>query len=194
VSDGSQQLSTALIEQRTAIEPPPGSAGNEWELRRSATVDLSITARDLTYLGPEQVQPRELVGASAAGVALNFGVLCISHPSGYWILGIRNRGALAIQVEQFNDLGQVLALAGWATTGSFIRAGWRQDPLFAYLGGITTAARPFGYQIPANFNLSFSRPLWVEPGRVFSINNPTIASTIVVEFDVLAPITRGIGT
>lgn len=194
MGDQAQRLNTALLEQRAAIEPQPGSADNEWELRRERLAQLGIQVADLTTLGPQAVQPRELLSFSSPAVALNFGVQAIMHPSGFWLLSVFNRSAVQIAINAYADIGTVLALAGFSSAGASVtRSGFRQDPNFAYAFGITTAGQPFGWNLLGAQAFNFSPPLWVEPGRVLAFTCGTVNTAQNIVCEVMAPTTRGPG-
>lgn len=200
MADGPQRLSNALIEQRTAIEPAPGSAENEWELRRDRNAELVLLARDLTRLGPDSTQPRELVHATVAPVAGAIGIVAVSHPAGFWITRAQNLATLFCSVQAYLDLSVVRSLAGFAAAGAAVRSSaWRADPNLFVLQCTTTAAQPVAFELTANTLGGAiwepTVPLWVEPGRVWAITNHVLANTILdVQFDVIAPTTLGIGT
>lgn len=194
MSDGPQKLVTALLEQRLAIEPPPGSADNDWPLYRDRQAQLVLVARDLTRLGPDQVQPRELSSFSAIAVLGAFAVQGIMHPSGFWLSSVTNRSVPQVAIGVYPDVGTVLALAGWTPQGAPARTGFRGDSNFTYLNGTTTVGQPFGWNLLGAQHVELGRPLWVEPGRVLAFTCGVANTAQNMLADCIAPITRGVGT
>jgi hypothetical protein len=194
VSDGPQRLNTALLEQRLAVEPAPGGSDNAWELSRERLAQFGIAVADLTRLGPQAIQPREFVSAFVPATIANFGIVALSHPSGFWLNRWVNNAGVQVGLNAYADIGVILGLAGFSAAGVAIsRSGFRADPNLLIVAGVTTAAQPFGYNLGATVREAFGPPIWVEPGRVLAFSCGTANTAITELVDVMAPTTRGIG-
>lgn len=180
-----------LWEQRRGIEDLPGSAGNPELLDREALARLVIVGSDVRLLGPEPNPLREYDAASINPVVAGFPLLAISSPAGFRLHRVKwtPSGGL-IRLRRFETLADVLALAGFAASGSVQRSGFNQSPSLQFVTGTSTAAPGnFGIVSLVNGTDAWDPPLWVPPGVVLALYSDTANTTFLLSFDVSEPIT-----